>query len=284
MQRYSTRIATAVFAGILFSTSIGIAQQKQPEWPKSLKEGKARIVRLKHESSDWNQDLGKGGDYNLLLWYEKLTNLKIGEPGEFMGASELKRTEKKALPALLIITGRNEVNLNEAEIAALRSFCLEQGGMILADNGGGRFDPEIRSVFRRIFPDSPLQDIPVNDPLFQTPYLLVEGAPALWRHSGQKAQGIKIENRWVAFYHQGDILDAWKDSHSGISEDKAIAAYLTGFNLLHYAYSQRDILAAKPAPAAPAPAPAAAPAPALTPAPAPAAPTTPQATNSLPAK
>ena len=39
-------------------------------------------------------------------------------------------------------------------------------------------------------------------------------------------------------YHPGDINDAWKDDHSGASDEVADQAYKLGVNVIFYAFNQ----------------------------------------------
>ncbi len=117
----------------------------------------------------------------------------------------------------------------------LRKYCMDMGGMIFADNGGGNFDRSFRAVMRRVFPDLPIVKIAHDDTIFTRPFLFPNGAPPMWHHSGSHAMGIKCRGRWVVFYHQGDINDAWKDGHSGASNGLHMPAYKMGVNVIMYA-------------------------------------------------
>ena len=110
--------------------------------------------------------------------------------------------------------------------------------MLFADNGGGRFNGAFRSLLRRAFPELPVVDIPSDDAIFCEPYEFPNGAPPLWHHSGRRALGVKYEGRWIVFYHQGDINDAWKTGHSGASRSVAMQAYKMGINVMYRAFTQ----------------------------------------------
>mgnify|MGYP006293485023 CR=1 FL=1 len=84
-------------------------------------------------------------------------------------------------------------------------------------------------------PKHKLVKIPHDAPIFQHPYKLPHGAPSLWHHSGSDALGIKHNGRWVVFYHQGDLGDAWKTGHSGTSKEAAELAYRLHVNVIAYA-------------------------------------------------
>ena len=62
-------------------------------------------------------------------------------------------------------------------------------------------------------------------------------APPFWHHDGTRAKGIRIGERLAVFYHPGDINDAWKDGHSGASEEVAEQAYRLGINVMFYAFN-----------------------------------------------
>ena len=110
--------------------------------------------------------------------------------------------------------------------------------MIFADNGGGTFNTSFRAAMKRVFPEKSWITISRDDQMFQHPHLFPNGAPAFWHHSGREAVGLRHDGRWVAFYHQGDLNDAWKTGHSGIHEGLANQAYKLGVNVVHYAFTQ----------------------------------------------
>jgi hypothetical protein len=63
-------------------------------------------------------------------------------------------------------------------------------------------------------------------------------APVLWHHSGMRALGIKHHGRWVVFYHQGDINDAWQEGGSGVEAGTRRAAFKMGINVVCYSFNQ----------------------------------------------
>jgi hypothetical protein len=185
--------------------------------------------------------MGSGGDFNLLLWYQVVSGLDIAKGSESVSARELSTVDTANVPAFVLVTGSKRIKFSDEEIAAIRHYCLERKGMLVISNGGGLFNAGVRAILKRCFPEAELKDIPNDATLYQRPFRMPNGAPPLWHHSGHRAQGVQIGDRWVAFYHQGDLIDAWQD-HSGVNEVTAIAAYKMGFNLIHYAYTQRDHL------------------------------------------
>jgi hypothetical protein len=219
---------------------LGQGGGKQGGWPNGMKNARVRFIRLQYDGGDWDQDMGYGADYNILLKFREYTTFEIASETESRPIAQLKRFPKNRAPPFVYLTGglKGSINLSNAEIKILREYCLDMGGLLFADNGGGNFDRNFRPLMKRVFPDLPLVEIAKDDILFQQPFLFPNGAPPLWHHSGNNAMGIKYRGRWVVFYHQGDVNDAWKNDHSGANEGTAAQAYKLGVNVINYAFNQ----------------------------------------------
>ncbi len=207
-------------------------------WPGGMENARVRFIRLEYSGGDWDQDMGKGSDYNMLLKFHELTGFKIADNTESVRINRLRRFPKNRAPPFVYVTGKQGMRLSRTEINTLRWYCFEEGGMIFADNGGGSFNRAFRSAMRRVFPDKRWINIADDDILYRQPFLFPNGAPRLWHHSGNRALGMKHQGRWIVFYHQGDINDAWKTGHSGASEEEAQQAYKLAVNVINYAFNQ----------------------------------------------
>ena len=131
------------------------------------------------------------------------------------------------------------MSLTAREIKTLRWYLEEEGGMIFADNGGGSFNSSFRNVMARVLPGNTWIDIANDDIMYRQPFVFPKGAPPLWHHSGSRALGIKNdEGRWLVFYHQGDINDAWQDGNSGVSKAIRAEAFKMGINVVNYSFNQ----------------------------------------------
>ena len=207
-------------------------------WPNGMENAKVRFIRLEYRGGDWDQDMGVGADYNLLIQFHKLTSFKIADNTEHLAIPRLRRFPRHRGPPFVFITGSGNISVTRKEVMTLRWYCMEEGGMVFADNGGGTFNSSFRSLMRRAFPELEWVDIASDDILFSQPYVFPGGAPPLWHHSGNRAMGLKYNGRWICFYHQGDLNDAWKTGHSGASEGHAMQAYRLGVNIINYAFNQ----------------------------------------------
>jgi hypothetical protein len=210
----------------------------KPGWPNGMDDAKIRFIRLKYSGGNWDLDMGKDSDYNMLLKIRDATGFRIADNTEAIEISDLRRFPKRQAPPFVFITGQGNINANSKEIAALRWYLLEEGGMIFADNAGGNFNASFRALMRRIVPDKEWIDISNDDILYQHPFIFPNGAPPLWHHSGYRALGMKHNGRWIVFYHQGDIHDAWKTGGSGASEELREQAFKMGINVINYAFTQ----------------------------------------------
>lgn len=218
--------------------AMGAGKGKKGGWPNGIEDSAIRFIRLKYRGGDWDQDMGKGSDYNLLIKFHEWTGFKIARDTEHREIQRLKFFPKKRSPPFVFLTGMRGINLSESEVKILRDYCLKEGGMLFIDNGGGYFGSSVRQMLRRVFPGKPLVDISNDDEIFQRPYVFPDGAPPFWHHDGSRALGIRDEGRWVVFYHPGDINDAWKDGHSGATDEVADQAYKLGVNIMYYAFTQ----------------------------------------------
>jgi hypothetical protein len=182
--------------------------------------------------------MGKSGDYNLLIRFNQLTGLPIASETEAREIDRLARFPKKRAPPFVFITGSGGLRISNSEARILRNYCEVEGGMLFIDCGGGHFGRSVRQMLAKVFPGKSLVDIPNDDPIYQQPFLFPDGAPRFWHHDGNRALAIRHEGRIVAFYHPGDIKDAWKDGHSGVDPVVADQAYKLGVNVIYYAFNQ----------------------------------------------
>lgn len=200
--------------------------------------GKVRFIRLEYRGGDWNQDMGDGADNNMLIQFHVRTGIPVADMTESVTIHELGRFKKDQEPPFIYITGRAGIEVSKGEVRTLRRYLLKKRGMIFADNGGGHFHSSFMRLMNLIAPEIAPVDIANDDPLYQCYYQLPNGAPPLWHHSGWRALGWKYQGRWIAFYHQGDVNDAWKDGHSGTSEEAWELAYQLGVNVIHYSITR----------------------------------------------
>ncbi len=210
----------------------------KPGWPDGMEGGRIRFIRLQYRGGDWDQDMGKGADYNMLLKMHEYAGFNIADNTESMEIARLARWKRGKAPPFVYITGSGNIHINSTEAKQIRRYLLETGGMIFADNGGGNFDRAFRNMLRQILPELQLIDIANDDVIYQAPFAFPNGAPPLFHHSGSRALGLKYNGRWVVFYHQGDINDAWKTGGSGTSAEVQERAYKMGANVIAYSFSQ----------------------------------------------
>jgi hypothetical protein len=233
VETLDTYVATSLKTGRL-----GKGGGARGGWPNGMENARVRFIRLEYSGGDWDQDMGVGADYNLLIKFHEFTGFNVAPRTESIGINRLRRFPKKRAPPFVFITGRGGIRASREEARTLRWYCLEEGGMIFADNGGGSFNSSFRGLMRRSFPELQWVDIASDDVLFRQPFVFPNGAPPLWHHSGRRAVGLKHNGRWIAFYHQGDLNDAWKTGHSGVTEGQAMQAYKLGVNIINYSFNQ----------------------------------------------
>ena len=207
-------------------------------WPNGMEGAKVRFIRLKYNGGNWDQEMGKAGDYNLLVRFNQLTGLPVANETEAREIDRLAHFAKKKAPPFVFMTGSGNINITTSEAKILRDYCEKECGMLFIDCGGGNFGSSVRNMLRKVFPGKSLVDIPNDDPIYQVPFVFPDGAPRFWHHDGNRALGIRHEGRIMVYYHPGDVKDAWKDGHSGASPEVADQAYKLGVNVIYYAFNQ----------------------------------------------
>jgi hypothetical protein len=135
------------------------------------------------------------------------------------------------------MTGHGNLRWSGDELVILRRY-LQQGGFLHADDNYG-MDESLRRELKRLFPDRPLVEVPVEHPIYHLVYDFPQGLPKIHEHDGKPAQGfgIFIEGRLVVFYsYQTDLGDGWEDPEVHRDPpDKREAALRMGVNLFAYA-------------------------------------------------
>jgi len=219
----------------------GPGKPGKPGWPGGFSDGEIRFIRLEHGGLAWDDGMTneKGrADQNFLEHIREVGGFKIRTP-ESIPITQLNQFKKGQAPPFVFITGRSLSGITSADRKTLWTYCMD-GGLIFADGSGGSFDREFRDLMGEIFPDQPLSDIPNDDAIYRQPYSFPTGAPALWSHaSNPRPQGVRAPgtSRLCVFYFPGDLHDAWKSGHSGLSSEKYTSAYKLGINVVSYAFT-----------------------------------------------
>jgi hypothetical protein len=218
-------------------------------WPEGMDDYKIRFIRLEHSGVGWDDgmDAASGSDINFLRAFASSTGFKnIAPKGEKHSIALLAKYPKDGFPPFVYLTGNGSMgSVSPADRKILREYCLK-GGMLIADAGSPEFHRSFTHFMQQVFPDKPLLDIADDDMLYQLPYGFPNGAPAFWHHGGRRALGMKHENRWMVFYHPGDMNDAWKNAgFTDVTPEMRDAAMQLGINLVYYAFNQWDDAVAK---------------------------------------
>jgi len=139
--------------------------------------------------------------------------------------------------AYLHATGHGNIHWSDDELKILRRW-LQQGGFLHVDDNYG-LDESFRKEIKRLYPDRPLVEVPLDHPIYHLVYNFPAGIPKIHEHDGKPAQGfgIFVNGRLVVFYsYQSDLGDGWEDEavHHDPAE-KHEAALRMGVNLFAYA-------------------------------------------------
>ena len=98
-------------------------------------------------------------------------------------------------------------------------------------------DAVIVSVMQRVLPTVEPISVYLDHPIHRVPYNLPK-LPYVVKHGRNDALGWVVDGRLVAYYHPGDIGDAWADGHSGVPREVWESCYQLGTNVIFYAHAQ----------------------------------------------
>jgi len=200
--------------------------------------GKVRFIRLKYDGGDWEQDMDRGSDLNLLTEYGVRLGHPVSDRPEPMEISRLKSFPARKSPPMVYMTGQQNINVSDSEIRILREYLLEHHGMLFGDNGGssgweGQFVGMMQRVLPRVEPISVYLDHSIHSIPYKLPKL-----PIVAPHGRSNALGWVVDGRLVVYYHPGDIGDAWSDGHSGVPHEIWESCYQLGVNIIYYAHAE----------------------------------------------
>ena len=182
--------------------------------------------------------MDRGADLNLLTEYGIRTGHPVSDRPEPMEIGRLRSFPARKSPPMVYMTGQQGINLSDREIKTMRTYLLEHHGMLFGDNGGssgweGQFVSMMQKVLPRIEPISVYLDHPIHRIPYPLPRL-----PIVAPHGRSNALGWVVDGRLVAYYHPGDIGDAWADGHSGVPRDVWESSYQLGVNIIYYAHAE----------------------------------------------
>ena len=100
--------------------------------------------------------------------------------------------------------------------------------------------PYITKQLALLFPNTPLEEIGANHPIFSQEYNFPKGVPKIHEHDGQRPQalGIIYEQRLVLlFTFESDLGDGWEDPtvHNDPEEVRQQALKM-GANIVSYVF------------------------------------------------
>lgn len=217
------RVLIAGLAGLLVAAGPLAGQQEGAD---------LTVGRLHYEGGgDWYAN--PSSLPNLLKAVRERTTLRVA------AAEKVVRLDEDDLwnVPYIYMTGHGNVRFGDADLETLRRY-LRQGGFLHVDDNYG-MDESIRRELRRLFPDRPLVEVPLDHPVYRVVYAFPRGIPKVHEHDGKPAQGfgIFLDGRLVVYYsYETDLGDGWEDPevHRDTPEQRE-AALRMGVNLFAYA-------------------------------------------------
>lgn len=164
----------------VLTTPLALAQSRTS--PTADLSGGFTVARLKYTGGgDWYSD--ETSLKNLLLAMKARGDVRVSQQKE--GVVTATDPDLWNYP-LLFITGHGNVKLNDEEVRSLRRY-LDQGGLLWADDNFG-MDKSFRELMQRVYPESPMMELPFSHEIFRRPNAFPNGAPKVHEHDGGAAR------------------------------------------------------------------------------------------------
>ena len=224
-------VATALVYAALFGAAVSPSHAAI-----TSKESGFSIARLKY---------GGGGDWysnpsslpNLLKELKQRTGVAVETDRE--ARVEIMDEELFDYP-MLYMNGHGTVKFTLVEVDRLRKY-LTSGGFLWADDNYG-MDQTFRKEIARVFPESPLVELPFTHEIYHVFYDFPDGLPKIHEHDGGPSRGLGVfyEGRLVVYYtFDTDVGDGLEDADvHGDPPDKRESAIKTAINIVLYAMTQ----------------------------------------------
>jgi len=181
-----------------------------------------------------------GGDWyanptslpNLIDYCNKNLNMNINkEPATVeVGSAEIFNFP------FVHMTGHGNVVFNAQEADNLRNY-LKAGGFLHIDDNYG-MDKFIRPELKKLFPESPLVELPFSHEIYKQKYEFKNGVPKIHEHDDlpAKGYGIFVDGRLAIYYtYETDLGDGWEDPsvHKDPEEIRQLALKM-GANIIQF--------------------------------------------------
>lgn len=136
------------------------------------------------------------------------------------------------------MTGHGNVIFSSNDIQNLKNY-LSAGGFLHIDDNYG-MDEYIRKEIKKLFPDTPLTELPKSHVIFQEPFSFPNGLPKIHEHDNKQPQafGIFIEGRLALLYtYECDLGDGWENQEvHGDPISVREKALKMGANIINYVF------------------------------------------------
>ena len=210
------------------------------------------FVRIRYDSYRgryrWNTDY-PDADLNLSYRLQQLTSIKTDPKGKIV---RLTDEELFKYPFIYIIEPGG-MTLSEAEVIGLRTY-LERGGFLMVDDFWGEAEwANFEYEIKRVFPNRPIEDIPLDHAVFNIVYPIKKkplipsvhtyrngGWTERWDANEAHYRCIKDDSGrlMTVICHNTDLGDGWEQegADSGYFEKYSEPyAYPLGINIVVYA-------------------------------------------------
>ena len=215
-------------------------------------------VRSEADGAGWATDY-PGGDNNLLVRLGELTRTRVSHDGTRQPNHWVVRLTDEQLfnCPYTVASDVGTMGLSDTEMMRLREYLLKGGFLWVDDFWGNPAWAQWSQVIARVLPEMPIEDVPLNDPIFSSQFVITKKIQVprypFWVSSGGQTsergdetrephfRGIRDDHGrlMVVMTHNTDIADSWE--REGEQPEYflrfSVDGYALGVNVLLYAQS-----------------------------------------------
>lgn len=214
-----------------------------------------QFIRMIYSDNSFSRGRGEAwltdwpdAEQHLIRGLKRLTRIDVASEGGYMAIMDERLFDYPWIYAVEV----GYWYLSDAEAARLRDYLLRGGMLVVDDFHGSQEWASFIENMRRVFPDRPIVDIPLDDPVFHVAFDLTDRIqiPGIQSvYSGRTFERDGYEPHWRGIYdddghlmvvinHNMDLGDAWE--HADVPEYALMyttRAYQYAINYILYAMS-----------------------------------------------
>ena len=111
------------------------------------------FVRVRYEGGNWDFNLRNGADENMTKEFGRRAHMPVTTIAQDATLMDLGHYVRGRSPPVVFMCGSYAFRFEPREVKAVRSYLLENHGMIFGDNGGNQFHNTFVKFMQQVLPE-----------------------------------------------------------------------------------------------------------------------------------